>query len=593
MSIHNSHQFRTGLDALKYAYTVWESLDSPISLSCSLLLKYGEHEQLVRKSIDPGSYIDAHDFFVDYQSVKLLSKYPFLETGIDTKQVAREKFHEAEESCRQTNARFRKYSLVPIPQERVERVLFRARQKIASILGDVPSLERLDFSFGPGAAYGVRGDTSVFNKVASALECTYAFADSLPEFLAEFPGWIRPDTTLDVRLVEGSQLTFVPKDAKTDRPICIEPLLNGLYQKGFGTYIRNRLKRHGVDLTDQTVNQNLAMAAFDSGLATVDFSSASDTIAYGLVLDLLPFDWFQALDIARSPRYEEDGAWRSFQKFTSMGNAYTFELESLIFYCIAYACLEDMDIQPSTGANLSVYGDDVIIPQVCFDLFSEVSSWCGFTINKEKSFFRGSFFESCGQDYFEGTNVRPLLLKKDIDDLPDAFYAINTVARISQRVPRGPRRLAIRRRLRGAHARLVDKIPRRFRVLGPEGFGDSHIIANFDESRPRRHPVFDGWTFTGFTRRPIRVKISECSSGYALYSTRVQSSPPPRVYDGSEIPLPPDNGSGYAVRGKTRIERVKGFCFFEQWPCMHIVDGWYDCMVDEGRHRTWEGSRQL
>jgi hypothetical protein len=573
-------------------------------LACHLLAKYGEFKQLVSFKVDPTNYVDAQSFFLDYQSAQLLSKYPYLPTGINTQAVAREKFHQAEQSCRETNARFRESEVRPFEAD-VEEILVIARRKIASILGDVPNLEDLDFSFGPGAAYGVRGDTSVFNKVAATLECTYAFSSILPDFLSEFPGWINTGT-IDVDLIEGSELTFVPKNAKTDRAICIEPLLNGLYQKGFGSWIRDLLKKHGIDLRDQRVNARLAGVAHVEGLATVDFASASDTISYLLVLDLLPLPWFEALDVARAPRYKDDGVWKSFQKFSSMGNAYTFELESLIFYALAYACMQYQGFRPKTGVNLSVYGDDVIIPQASFDLFARVSEVCGFTVNEDKSFKSGLFFESCGHDFFNGTPVRPILLKEKIDGLK-TYYAINTLARISRRIPSPScrdywatssfrrKRAACRENLRACHARLVDRLPRHFRVAGPEGYGDGHLIANTDEfigGHPRLHRVFDGFVFSTYLERAVVNKIARkdavevgpnqfpfSTRGYALYYVRVEKSPPPRaIYGVTEIPRADDNGLGYAVRGKTHIKRVESLCFHEHWPNMSIVDGWYDSL---------------
>lgn len=566
MSIQAASKVRMNLDALTYAQDLWESLDTPISLSCSIISRYKEYDQLIRKSIDPLDYQDEISFFKDYQSVKLLSKYPYLETGIDTKKVAYEKFISAEDQCRRTNVRWRLRENGYHFDNRVESVISRAQRKISLILSDVPTYDRLDFAFGPGAAYGVRGETSVFNKVTCALECTYALADYLPEFLGEFPGWIT-QASEEVRLIPGNQLAFVPKDAKTDRPICIEPLLNGLYQKGFGSWIRRRLLSFGIDLRDQSTNQKLAQRAFSEALSTIDFASASDTIAYRVVLDLLPFPWFEALDCARSPNFEFEGKWTSFQKFTSMGNAYTFELETLIFYAIACACCEELGIEYRTGENLSVYGDDVIIPNSAYDLFSEVTIACGFTINHEKSFREGPFFESCGCDYFLGTPVRPYLLKKRINTLLPSFYAANTIQRIRRRLlqiahkqgeAEGPS-MVTDMRLKDTYHRIVSKIPSHLRVLGPEGYGDGHLICSLDSAMTSkhvsRHAFFDAWRFLSYAEVSIRVKLPSYPSAYALYFTMQRVN-----FSFTEIPSPPSNGEGYTVRGRTRIQRQKQFC---------------------------------
>ena len=573
MSIQAACKSRMRLDALSYASRLWEALDTPTSLSCHILLREGEYEQLVRKVVDSSHYEDPYSFFLDYQAVKLLSKYPYLDTKIDREAVARSKFYEAEESCRLTNLRFRARSdLGCLFSTQLERVISRAQSLISSILGQVPSYERLDFAFGPGAAYGVRGETSVFNKVEAPLECTYVFADCLPDFLGEFPGWVRTDSA-EIRLVPGSQLAFVPKDAKTDRPICIEPLLNGMFQKGIGSYIRDRLRKFGIDLSDQGINQKLASIAHRTGLATVDFSSASDTISYRTVMDLLPIDWFNLLDAGRSPRFLDGSVWRNFQKFSSMGNAYTFELETLLFYALACASCEELGVPYKTGISLSVYGDDVIIPVSVYDLFSEVTIACGFAINSEKSFREGAFFESCGHDYFNGTFVRPFLLKQRLNKLLPAFYAANTLSRIISRLPatenvfltrKAPSQEAVARRLIGVRSWVIGCIPKHLRCLGPEGYGDGHIVAPLDEamtssvSRVSRHSSWDGWMFQSYAEVAVKISLDSYPIAYALYFTMRRSS---NSLLGEPIAL--RNGDGYTVRGRSRLRKLRLFCSSE------------------------------
>jgi hypothetical protein len=579
--MHISKQGKTSisLSALSYACKLWEAIDTPVSLSLYILSKYKQYKDIVSYSIDPLDYTCPSAFAKDYQASKLLSKYPYLDTGIDKKAVAFSKFTECEKTCLETNTRFRaRADEDKLFDPRVERVLFHASRKIASILGPVPSLDKLVFLFGPGATLGVRGDTSVFQKVSSTLECTPQLAHIAPDFLSEFPGWIPPgENTISV--VNGSELTFVPKDAKTDRPICIEPLLNGLYQKGFGSYIRDRLRRHGVDLRDQGVNQKLASLAHSHGLATVDFSSASDTIAYNVVLDLLPIDWFLALDVARSPSYFYEGSWKPFHKFSSMGNAYTFELESLIFYALAFACAIESNCQVQTGSNLSVYGDDVIIPRHAFDLFREVTEICGFTINEAKSYKDGAFFESCGQDFFLGRNVRPFLIKRKLNTLLGANYAANTITRIASRqeailIDGSTRNLLLR--LYDAFSWCVGRIPVFHRVFGPEGYGDGHIVESLSNAPTRgrnrvsRHRHFDGWVFPSYADRSRKIRITDSPMSYALYftATCLGEESPVNLRFSHKLPVvsePSNNGSEYSLRNITSTHRSRLLCHYE-WP---------------------------
>jgi hypothetical protein len=549
-----------------------------------LLFKYGEHRQLAEKKVDPLNYKDPASFYNDYQSVKLLAKYPRLKTGIDTEAVAYKKFLQSEIACMRTNARIRdRDSGENLFLPHVERIISGAQRKIASILGPVPTLDRFDFRFGPGATFGVRGETSPYNKVIADLECTDAMVGQLSEFLGEFPGWITQDR-VDVKIIPGSQLAFVPKDATTDRPICIEPLLNGLMQKGIGSWMRKCLKRYGLDLDDQTVNQGLAERALVRGLSTVDFSSASDTIAYRTVLMLLPIEWVELLDRCRSPNFWDGKHWVSFHKFSSMGNAYTFELETLIFYSIAKACCDELGIRTTIREDISVYGDDVIIPSGAFDLFQEVSEVIGFTINESKSFREGLFFESCGHDYFDGKFVRPFLWKLELTKLTSAFYAANTIRRIARRRNSLLSKEGCDYRFLGVYRRAVGGIPSRLRRKGPEGFGDGHLISDFDEAAPSL--ARDGWCgyfFDSFQEcailRPPEGGV-EWPAAYALYSAMSASQSWDRTV--SERALVGDlpnaaavarlrvadgieHSRGYSVRGRTKIKKVRTFCPSGRW----------------------------
>jgi len=61
---------------------------------------------------------------------------------------------------------------------------------------------------------------------------------------------------------------------------------------------------------------------------------------------------------------------------------------------------------------ISVYGDDILLPNNCVNLLSQCFGFVGIVFNHEKTFFGDNpFRESCGQDFYSGYNVRPLYLK--------------------------------------------------------------------------------------------------------------------------------------------------------------------------------------
>lgn len=131
MKSHKKCGLRTEFTALSYASRVFEAIDTPVSLACFLLAKYGEFGQLVTKSIDPRHYCDPRTFFLDYQAVKLLSKHADLPTGLDPRKAAMEKFIEFEILCSSTNTRF--YSGTRHPNPSVERIMFNARRKFPTV----------------------------------------------------------------------------------------------------------------------------------------------------------------------------------------------------------------------------------------------------------------------------------------------------------------------------------------------------------------------------------------------------------------------------------------------------------------------------
>lgn len=232
------------------------------------------------------------------------------------------------------------------------------------------------------------------------------------------------------------RVVTVPKNMFTDRTIGVEPTANTYLQQGVGRFFKTCLFRHGIDLTDQGWNQTLAKCAQGLGLATVDLSMASDTVAYWLVGELLPPAWFQFLCDLRSEYAVMQGESGKkvvipLEKFSSMGNAFTFELESLIFYALAFAVCIEVGV-PTTF--LSVFGDDIILPAEAYEKLRTTFQVLGFQVNSEKSYHKGRFFESCGVHAFDGYDVTPIYQKELLFGLPELVRCHNRVVRWCLRV---------------------------------------------------------------------------------------------------------------------------------------------------------------
>jgi hypothetical protein len=277
-------------------------------------------------------------------------------------------------------------------------------------------------------------------------------------------------------LVPGNRITTVPKNAKTNRVIAIEPDLNMFLQKGIGGVIRSRLRSVRVNLNSQKLNQRLARIGSRYGtLATVDFSSASDTICTGIVEELLPPDWVSALKQVRSPvGVLPDKSTVQYEKISSMGNGYTFELESLIFWAIARSVVDLIGV----GGIVSVYGDDLIVRVEAKDSLEWAFSRAGFTLNAKKSHFGGHFRESCGKHYHYGVDVTPFYIKKRLATVWDLYTLANNIRRWA-RCSWG-----LDSRLQRAYHMVVEAIPEHLRLKIPEGFGDVGLVSDFDEACP-------------------------------------------------------------------------------------------------------------
>lgn len=434
----------------------------------------------------------------DYRNVRQIlaffQKRVDIDIGVSDKSaVAWETFIEAERLCRETNEIFRSYSRGGFYfHPRVESVLYVAQRKISRILGDLPSLSDLKLRFGPGATTQVKKrEASVRRKLAQKFACSEVAVGLLPEILAEMPDWAQVpnldhlSTICDVSLERG-RVDFVRKSAKTDRTISVEPMLNGMVQLAIGDHIAACLRREGVDLRDQTLNQRLAREGSITGaLATLDLSSASDTVACGLVESLLPLEWWDFLRQLRTPVVETPSGPLRLEKFSTMGNGFTFALESLLFYALASAAKE---LSGSLGP-VSVYGDDIIVPTEVDPLLREVLASCGFKVNARKSFSSGPFRESCGKDYYSGISVRPCYIKDALTG--HTLFILHN--------------FYVREGLDG-YAQLVRQfISDDLAIYGPDGFGDGHLLGDSPLTPHNRAIGWAGFTFETYTYKANRV----------------------------------------------------------------------------------------
>lgn len=101
--------------------------------------------------------------------------------------------------------------------------------------------------------------------------------------------------------VDSNRIALVPKNWKTHRTVACEGTHAVPLQLAFDSYAKERLVRVGVDLSDQTRNQQLAReGSLDGSWCTVDGEMASDCVCYNAVAWLFPGEWFHYLSSIRA-----------------------------------------------------------------------------------------------------------------------------------------------------------------------------------------------------------------------------------------------------------------------------------------------------
>jgi len=383
--------------------------------------------------------------FAANQVASLIRKYPWNPSDVktDPESTAKRTFRASEHRCKRMNQWFRLRRVRPrLDTTGVQ--LERMRSWIRYVLNDAPNLPSIydQCDFTGGAAIGVHGDATNLSRKLTAERWTVT-PSALPYFAAALCNNFHyatrvarrnaivqslhvseEDMEASVQRVSANKVAFVPKTAKTYRSIAVEPLGNGFLQKGVDLFMRNRLKKVGLDLSDQSRNQELARqgSVLDSeeSFCTIDLTSASDSISVELVRELLPPDWFNFLNRIRSPSYMLDGVEYRSEKFCTMGNGFCFPLETLIF---AAAC---HGVNAGTcGQDFIVYGDDIIVRRKAFSDVIRLLSKIGFKTNRKKTFGQGPFRESCGSNWYYGEDVTPFTLDSGLDKLESLFKFVN------------------------------------------------------------------------------------------------------------------------------------------------------------------------
>ena len=468
---------------MQVSFSFLEGLDSARALSVKLLADaYLPNdpevfsEQIKSLFMNPQGYLDydIQKFRADYQATCLFSKLPSPCENPALRAAAIAGFEEGEERLKLVNSFWLNESKVEASLYKLGVDLQELRKIIKGILGRAPSLKKL-----AKRAKWTTGSSFLLNRFKSneAAKCEFGVSCTLPlaKKIAEcLDADDIPLINWSSRLVlaPGNLVDTVPKNITTDRTIAKEPEINMFFQNALGSLLKELLLAVGIDLKDQGNNQWACMMAMKCSLATLDLRNASNSVSCGLVYCLLPPDWVELIMLLRSERgtfgsrkevAEGEAVWFDYEMISSMGNGFTFELETLLFFAI---CL-------STGCPdwaTYVYGDDIIIPQKYVPKVVPVLELCGFSLNTEKSFLEGTFFESCGYYAFNGVEVTPIKIKALLYGPKDCIVLANKIRWFSHV---SSDFVSCDRRLLPAWQACLRRLPEHIRSVahGPVGYG--------------------------------------------------------------------------------------------------------------------------
>ena len=290
---------------------------------------------------------------------------------------------------------------------------------------------------GPGASLGALGCDFYTKMFASRLTSTDCLSDvwsTLIRFNPQFrEAYSDPSGDLSVNVVDHNKLSFVNKNQDIARTICTEPSINMWMQLGMGGIIHRRLRQvYGIDFKyQQEVNRRMAkLSSLLDHNVTIDLESASDSLGLRMMDEVFPKHFMEMLRRLRSPMCRlPDGSFVQLGMVSTMGNGFTFPLQTLLFAASCAVVLRYLGLPCYSKGwcelrNMSVYGDDIIIDNRAARLLIHLLKLLGFVVNESKTYVEGPFRESCGIDCFLGTDVRPVYLKS-LRTLQDAFVAVN------------------------------------------------------------------------------------------------------------------------------------------------------------------------
>jgi hypothetical protein len=373
---------------------------------------------------------------------------------------------------------------------------------------------RQTFTAGPGASLKCWNDSFFTKMFNSKITATHPYLLALYRAaVSESDTWslaeMQRDTKFGHEIVSGNRLFFVPKTAEISRSCCTEPLVNMLIQQALGAFLEKCLANSfGISLAKQPdFNRELArIGSVDGSFGTIDLQSASDSISMSLVRRIVPGNLLGYFELSRSrSTVLPDGSEVDLNMISTMGNGFTFPLQTVIFACVVRSVYLMMNLDshcPQT--QFGVFGDDIIVRKEAYEFTCRMLTKLGFKVNDDKSFNTGPFRESCGHDWYAGHFVRGVYIKS-LETVSDVYSAINRLNRWSAlagvRLPNtiGFLRRGLKRELKIPFSEVID----------------GGIQVPFNQTVPKVDNAY-WFKYRVLARKPKKLKVPETKEDSVL-----------------------------------------------------------------------------
>lgn len=537
----SSAQKRAAIECLK-------AINTTFSLDILANLERGEHGSIIKPN--PNDYSLPNEYLNDAQAYAVIGKNKlFCDENLLVPELV-DGFFQQEKRNSLINSKFSKLRFDPL--------LEQVRNNVLRIIGDSPTPSRLygelhlvdNVRFGPGSSYFAQGiSVNPMDKIRNGrVALTSGAAHSWDCYTCKTPFSNKEKVT-----VEQDFFDFVPKNFKSLRTISVGNDGNTLIQLCHGKALRRKLKRfYDLDMQHELHKKVVKDSSIHKSYATVDIKNASNSVCKNVVKALLPPIWYDLLNKSRHHKTQIGNYVHDLELFSSMGNGFTFELETIIFLAIAMT-LPNSNILTEKFGDISVFGDDIICKNEDYDLLVTRLNHFGFEVNKDKSFFGESWFrESCGADYFAGVNVTPVYLRGELDihNLQTFYVLANKIRQMSLLLTGSE---PWKSRFARAYSIAVKAIPEAFRINGPASL-------EFDGV-----DLSHGWLHTTVRRdRHLLLTSQLCflptQKSKSLYETNKDGTIKAQLYSDDDIltyALLGNPSSGSAIRRRITGGRVR------------------------------------